>query len=449
MTSYEDVRAILLMGGTGDRFGSSRPKQFHLAAGKKLYLYTVEKFIDSDRFKEILLVAPSGWIREIEEDIKEYLGSSLRIIPGGATRQESSFLGVMACPSTTEIVVIHDAVRPFVTKRMIDENILKAQEVGAADTCIASTDTLVYAPSGDFIHTIPLRSHFLRGQTPQSFQFKLICQAHHHAQALTLEGISDDCRLVREIGAAVAIVQGEESNIKITTPLDLLLAEQMLRQGQFEERLPPRRDLRGARIAISGGTGGIGSALTRLLEKEGAIPIPLSRSADNSVNFRCSASIETCFTKLHEQFGPLDGLINCVGHLERASLQTLSKESIDAQIDLNFRGVVLACKHVQLKEGGQIINIASSSYFHGREEIAVYAATKAAIVNFSQGLAKERTDLIVNVVAPARTDTTMRRTQFPEENLELLLSAEKVAEEIVDLLRQARRFESVVEIRKG
>lgn len=437
------------MGGTGERFGSLRPKQLHLIAGKKLYLYTLEKFIDSARFEEILLISPLDWMGEIEEDCKSYPDAPIRILPGGVSRQESSWIGVRACPTTTKIVVIHDAVRPFVTKRIIDENIVKAQEIGAVDTCIASADTLVYAPNGEFIQNIPLRSHFLRGQTPQSFRFDLIHQAHLHAQLHKLEGVSDDCRLVREIDAAVAVVQGEEGNIKITTPLDLLLAEQMLRQGQVEERWEIRRDLRGARIAISGGTGGIGSALTSLLEHEGALPIPLSRSSDNAVNFRCGESIEKCFAQLHAQFGPLDGLINCVGYLERAPLEALSKDGIDAQIDLNFRGVVLACKHAQLKKGGQIINIASSSYSHGREEMAVYAAAKAAVVNFSQGLAKERTDLIVNVVAPARTDTMMRRTQFPEEDQELLLSAERVAEEIVDLLRQARRFESVIQIRKG
>jgi ribitol-5-phosphate 2-dehydrogenase (NADP+) / D-ribitol-5-phosphate cytidylyltransferase len=450
MAKYKNVRAILLMGGSGDRFGSSRPKQFHFVAGKKLYLYVLEKFIDSVCFDEILLVAPSMWIQDVQEDVKKYKNAPpIRILAGGMTRQESSYLGVMACPTTTEIVVIHDAVRPFLTDRIIEENILKARDTGAADTCIASADTLVYAPDGDFIQNIPVRAHFLRGQTPQSFNYKYIYEAHLHAQTKKFEGISDDCRLVREMGRPVAVVQGDESNIKITTPLDLLLAEQILRQGGYEERDPPRRDLRGAKIAISGGTGGIGRAVANLLEKEGAIPIPLSRSSPYSVDFQCSMSIENCFKKLYEQFGALDGLINCVGHLKRASLQELSEESIDAQINLNFRGVVLACKHVCLKEGGQIINIASSSYSYGREEMAVYGASKAAIVNFSQGLAKERADWIINVVAPARTDTTMRRSQFPEENPELLLSAEKVAEEIIHLLRQARQYQTVIEIRKN
>ncbi len=442
-----EIRAILLMGGLGERFGSARPKQFHLIAGKKTYLHTLERFLESGLFQEILLIAPLPWIEEVQKDIKEF-SKNVRVIEGGSTRQESSFLGIFACPDSTDIVVIHDAVRPFVSKRILEENIAKAIEFGAADTCIPSADTLVYAPDGQFIENIPIRAEYLRGQTPQSFNLPLIRKAHLHARMHSLEGVSDDCRLAKEIGATIAIVQGEESNIKITTPQDVILAEQLLRHGEVEEIVKETRNLRGMKIAISGGTGGIGQALTKLLEQEGAHPILLSRSTEFAVDFLDAGSIKSCFTSLEQQVGPLDGLVNCAGQLDRGSLHELSEEQIDAQIDVNFRGVIFACKHACLKEGGQIINVASSSYARGRGDIAVYAASKAAIVNFSQGFAQERPDLIVNVVAPARTDTLMRRAQFPEENRDLLLSPEEVAEEILDLLRRPRKFENVAEIRR-
>jgi 2-C-methyl-D-erythritol 4-phosphate cytidylyltransferase len=433
------VRAIILMGGTGERFGSGRPKQLHLLAGKKIYLHTLDRFVKSGLFEEILLVVPPQWREEIEKDCPGF-----RIIDGGMTRQESSYRGIMACPEDTEIVVIHDAVRPFVTERILKENIDKAREMGAVDTCIPSADTLVYAPSGDLIEAIPIRSHFLRGQTPQSFRLSLIKKAHLYALERKIDGVSDDCRLVKELDLPVAIVSGDERNIKITTPLDLHSAEQFLRQGFVEEPNHERKSLSGCVFAITGGTGGIGKEVARILENEGAKALLLSPSSKESpLDFRNPKSIKACF----ESIGCLDGLINCAGVLDRAPLRELSEDSIDAQIDVNFRGVVHACKYANLKEGGHIINVASSSYYRGREEISVYAAAKAAIVNFSQGLAQERPDLIINVAAPCRTDTPMRKEHYPEENPDGLLSATEVAEAIVDLLRQNRNYSSVIEIR--
>ncbi|MBS3902854.1 MAG: bifunctional cytidylyltransferase/SDR family oxidoreductase [Anaplasmataceae bacterium] len=444
-----EIRAILLMGGNSERFGSATPKQFHLLVGKKVYLHTLERFLDSELFLEIVLVVPSAWITEVREDLKNYSTVQVRVVDGGSTRQESSFLGLKACPSTTNIVVIHDAVRPFVSKQILQNNIAKALTYGAADTCIPSTDTLVYAPGGDFIEEVPVRAHFLRGQTPQSFQYSLIFNAHQHAQNRMLEGISDDCRLVREYGAQVAIVPGEDANMKITTPLDMLLAEQILRKTIPLPKGLPSYNLRGAKIAITGGTGGIGRAIAALLEKEGALPLFLSRSSvQHSIDFLDAPSIAHRFKAIHEQEGPLDALINCIGWLQKAPIHEQTEEDINTQIDLNLRGVILACKYVSLKQGAQIVNIASSSYSQGRGGIAVYAATKAAVVNFTQGLAQERPDLIVNVVAPQRTDTTMRRAHFPGEDPLYLLRAEEVAEEIVEILRQGRSFQSVIEIRK-
>ena len=237
------VRAILLMGGMGERFGSEQPKQFQMLAGKKIYLHTLMRFVESGLFEEILLVAPAEWKEEIK---RECLG--VRVVVGGATRQESSHRGVTACPEDTEIVVIHDAVRPFVDKRILKENIDKAREVGAVDTCIPTADTLVYAPKGKWIEAIPIRSHYLRGQTPQSFRFDVIKKAHLYAVQKKLEGVSDDCRLVKELGFPIAVVAGDERNIKITTLLDLHLAEQLLRRVWWKNPMGKKNPLRGASL---------------------------------------------------------------------------------------------------------------------------------------------------------------------------------------------------------
>ncbi len=164
------VKGILLMAGEGRRFEDPIPKQFHLLHGQKVYLWTLKVFLDSNLFEEIILATTPGSCEEVQREV----GASARVVPGGKTRQESSHLALKACGQDTEIVVIHDGVRPFVTKEILKKNIDGARKYGAVDTCIPMTDTLVHAPDHEKIRTIPPRSEYYQGQTPQSFSYPLI-----------------------------------------------------------------------------------------------------------------------------------------------------------------------------------------------------------------------------------------------------------------------------------
>jgi len=187
--------ALLLMAGTGKRFGSALPKQFHYLAGKKIYLHTLERFLTAALFDEVILVVTADRIDEIKAEVPPFV----RIVAGGASRQESSYLGLRACRDCA-VVCIHDVVRPFVTTELLRETILCAQEYGAVNTCIPSTDTLVYAPGQRTIHSIPLRRDYLRGQTPQAFQYPLILAAHEIARTNGMIDRTDDCTLIVERG---------------------------------------------------------------------------------------------------------------------------------------------------------------------------------------------------------------------------------------------------------
>lgn len=443
------VTAILLMGGTGNRFGSDLPKQFHRLAGKKIYSHTLEACLYSELFTEILLVAPQEWIHEIEKDLLSYDTKNIRITAGGATRQESSLRGLIACKTETEIVVIHDAVRPFVTKEILKKNIEGALLFQAVDTCIPSADTLVYAPAMDQVSSIPPRSDYRRGQTPQSFSYPLILNAHLQAQAQGVQNQSDDCALVLRLGHPIHIVEGSEENLKITTELDLFLAEQLLRLKTLPTTLSLSSSLKGQRIAITGGTSGIGKALCTLLEQEGAIPIILGRTAPHyPVDLTSFAKTQHIFDQILTDHGPLDALVNSAGQLKVQSLDTLSAEEIDQLIKTNLTSVIYSCKCVHLKKGGRIVNIASSSYTRGRADLTIYASAKAAVVNFTQGLAEERPELFINALIPQRTRTPMRLTHFPEEDPETLLDPQEVAQEILSLLKQQTMTGSLIEIRK-
>ncbi len=440
------ITAILLMGGTGERFGSSLPKQFHRLAGKKIYLHTLERFLHSHLFDEILLICPSPWLDQVTQETAHL--PHFRILAGGTTRQESSFLALQACTPDTEIVVIHDAVRPFISSEILKENIIQAQQHGAIDTCIPSADTLVHAPSYPLIHTIPLRSEYLRGQTPQSFHYPLILKAHQTAHSDGITNRSDDCSLVLRLGHPIHIVAGSEHNIKITTELDLYLAEQIYRLAPHS--LPnPTHPLAGKRYIVTGGTGGIGTAICAQLREQGALPIPVSRTSSTyRADLTSFAETQRVFDQIHADLGPVDGLINSIGQLQLNPLSTLPPSEIDSQLATNLHALIYCCKCAHLHDRAHIVNIASSSYARGRSDFTVYSSAKAAVVNFTQGLAEERPHLFINAIVPQRTHTPMRTQNYPEEALDTLLTPGEVASEILTLLGHHGLTGSIIEIRK-
>jgi len=218
--------ALLLMAGIGSRLGSPIPKQFHLLGSKKVYLHTLETFLNSHLFQQIILVCHPDWIDQVKNEIPS--DPTIRIIAGGPTRQTSSFLGLQACQNT-DVVMIHDAVRPFVSQEILERNLKAVLEHHAVDTCIPSADTIVHAESGEFITAIPPRKNYLRGQTPQTFDYQLILKAHQITKAADS---TYDCCLVLELGHPVNIVTGSEENVKITTEMDIETAEALLNRRE-------------------------------------------------------------------------------------------------------------------------------------------------------------------------------------------------------------------------
>jgi 2-C-methyl-D-erythritol 4-phosphate cytidylyltransferase len=433
------IHALLLMGGEGKRFGGETPKQFLMLAGKKVYLHTLDVFAKCPFFDEILLICHSDWIEQVRIETIQY--PNIRIVLGGETRQQSSYLGLKA--SHADIVVIHDAVRPFVTEEILQANVRGAIQHGAVDTCIPSADTLVQALENAIVN-IPDRKTLLRGQTPQSFRYEWILKAHEASKAQA----TDDCRLVLDLGYPVHIVPGDESNIKITTELDLFLAEQLFRLRCKTTPPTMKGSLHGKLIAVVGGTGGIGQAICHQLKEAGALPIPLSRSSSYPIDLTQPLSIQQAFNHLHTQFGPLDGLINCAGKLAVKPLAELSLPEIEELLAVNLQGLILCCHAVKLKEGAHLINISSSSFSRGRKHYGVYSSAKAGVVNFTQSLAEERPDLRIWSVIPQRTLTPMRTIPFPNEDPTTLLHPNEIAEQILQILQDPHSTGQLLEIRK-
>ena len=207
------------MAGEGKRLGSPLPKQFHSLGSQKIYQHTLQTLMNADIFQQIVLVCHPTWMAEVEREIPQH--PSLCVVAGGLTRQASSWLGLQACNPQPQYVMIHDAVRPFVTQDILKRNRTAVLQHGAVNTCIPSADTLVQHEN-QFITAIPPRRNFLRGQTPQTFKYQLIIEAHQKTEQTEA---TDDCSLVLEQGHPIAVVMGEEDNMKITTERDVQLAQ--------------------------------------------------------------------------------------------------------------------------------------------------------------------------------------------------------------------------------
>ncbi|EHD1675683.1 IspD/TarI family cytidylyltransferase [Listeria monocytogenes] len=231
------IYAQILAGGKGTRMGNvSMPKQFLPLNGKPIIVHTVEKFILNTRFDKILISSPKEWMNHAEDNIKKYISDDrIVVIEGGEDRNETIMNGIRFVEKTygltdDDIIVTHDAVRPFLTHRIIEENIDAALKTGAVDTVIEALDTIVESSNHEVITDIPVRDHMYQGQTPQSFNMKKV---YSHYQNLTPEKkqiLTDACKICLLAGDEVKLVKGEIFNIKITTPYDLKVANAIIQE---------------------------------------------------------------------------------------------------------------------------------------------------------------------------------------------------------------------------
>ncbi len=213
---------LALFGGKGERFGSAEPKQFTLLDGEPMLLVTLKAYEGLPCVDGILVVAESSSLEKTRSLIKEAsLTKVLDVVPGGKTRQESSFLGLQALLSLKagvhDLVLIVDGDRPCISGDLVERCYAKAEEVGAAVTAIPSSDSVLLGEEGMVSSYVPREAVYLV-QTPQCFHFGEILWAH--AQ-LKNERFTDDASLLVSMGKSVAIVTGERDNVKITTPCDV------------------------------------------------------------------------------------------------------------------------------------------------------------------------------------------------------------------------------------
>lgn len=237
MVGEHKVYAAILAGGSGTRMGNPEtPKQFLMLGDKPILVHTVEKFCIDDSFDLVLVLCPEPWMQKTRDLLKKYCPEhcdKVAVVAGGASRNDTvrnaiAYLDSNCSVDVETVLVTHDAVRPFVSYRIIVDNIRAAIEYGACDTVIPATDTIVQSENGQSISAIPDRSKLYQGQTPQSFN---LLELKALMSSLTAEEeavLTDACKIYTLRGKNVALVRGDVSNMKITYPQDLRVASALM-----------------------------------------------------------------------------------------------------------------------------------------------------------------------------------------------------------------------------
>jgi 2-C-methyl-D-erythritol 4-phosphate cytidylyltransferase len=204
---------------------ADRAKQMLELGGVPLLIHTLRRFEDCDAVDQVILVLQPNLTTDVLALISRYnLKKIARVVGGGAERQDSVYRGIQVIKEeVADIVVVHDAVRPFVRPEEIRAVIGRAQNTGAALMAMAAIDTIKQVKSGRVQRTLD-RKRIFHAQTPQAFRYPIIREAYERAYA---DGFTatDDSQLVERIGHRVSVVEGSPINIKITRPFDLSLAE--------------------------------------------------------------------------------------------------------------------------------------------------------------------------------------------------------------------------------
>ena len=221
------VKAIILAGGYSKRIDSRVPKQLLKIEKKSILAYTLDVFEKYKQIDSIILVANRKYIPQFRNLIKKHRYKKIeQVCLGGRTRQQSVF-NALKKTKNCDYVIIHDGVRPFVTRRIISRAIKAAKEFGAAACAVKAVDTIVAADKG-YIDSLLCRNKLWHIQTPQAFKFDLILHAHLNARSKKIFDSTDDAQLAMKFGKKVIIVQGSYQNLKISSPFDLYLARLLL-----------------------------------------------------------------------------------------------------------------------------------------------------------------------------------------------------------------------------
>ncbi len=442
--------AVILAGGLGLRSGFSRPKQIVKLGGRPVIAHTLQQFQSHPDIAEIAVVLNKDCLHEVESLVmRERFTKVRKLLLGGTERYQSSLAAICAYEEEAEAddirLLFHDAVRPFVSHRIISDVLGALENYGSVDTATPAVDTVIRVDAAtNTIEDVPDRSLLRLGQTPQGFHYRVIKEAYDRALADVNFKTTDDCGVVLRYAPQykTVVVDGEPSNRKLTYSDDLLVMDKLLqtnagrnlREGGEAIALSTLKD---RTVIVFGGTSGIGASISRMATGFGANVVSIGRSS--GVDITRSDDVRRLLAETAETYGRVDAVVNTAGILSRQPLANMSADEIDNDIRTNFLGpvTIASISHEFLRRTrGHLLFFSSSSYTYGRAFYSTYSASKAAVVNLTQALADEWNDdgIKVNCVNPARAKTPMRTKAFGIEPEGSLLDPDEIATKSLNIL---------------
>ncbi|MGW1077615.1 SDR family NAD(P)-dependent oxidoreductase [Streptomyces sp. NPDC002537] len=454
-SSPQRTVAVVLAGGTGRRVGLAIPKQLIKIAGRPILEHTLRAFEESPDIDDVLVLMHRDFLSQAQELVDRAGLCKVRgVHVGGATRSETTRQALEAlrgylAEGEDPKVLLHDAVRPLVSQRVISDCVRALDTYQAVNVAIPSSDTVIvtreHGGDGEFVTDIPPRDRLSRGQTPQAFRFSTLRAAHRIAAADRSFEATDDCSVVLRCLPAVPIhvVRGEEHNMKVTHPVDMFIADKLFQLAC--EIAPAHRSesaylqsLDGKVVVIFGASYGIGARIREFAEKHGAWVFAYSRSGTGT-HVERPEDISAALAEARDKADRIDYVVNTAALLGLGKLADTDVAKIVQATAVNYLAPlhIARAAHPYLAETrGQLLLYTSSSYTRGRADYSIYSSAKAATVNLTQALADEwaADGVRVNCINPERTSTPMRWNAFGHEPEDTLLTAEEVAQTSVDVL---------------
>jgi 2-C-methyl-D-erythritol 4-phosphate cytidylyltransferase len=452
--------AVVLAGGVGTRVGLDIPKQLIKIAGRPIIEHTIDVLSASPLVDEILVMMTPGYLDEVRAIVRRGgYDKVTQILEGAQTRNGTTARALAALGDGECNVLFHDAVRPLVSQRIIADCVAALAQHQAVDTAIPSADTIISVDDRDTIDDVLPRAVLRRGQTPQGFRLSVIRRAYEIADRDPDFVATDDCTVVLRYlpDVPIAVVAGDERNMKVTEPIDVYLADKLFQLTSHD--LPEARTeaeyraaLAGRTMVVFGGSYGIGADIAALAEGYGATVRTFSRSSTRT-HVERRDDVRSAARAVLDDTGRVDYVVNTAGVLPRGSLEETSEETIYAATEINYLAPIHIAQefypHLRDSKGSMLL-FTSSSYTRGRSSYSLYSSAKAAVVNLTQALADEwaPTGVRVNCINPERTSTPMRRKAFGEEPEGTLLDSETVARASLDILLSTNTGH-VIDVRKA
>jgi 2-C-methyl-D-erythritol 4-phosphate cytidylyltransferase len=452
--------AVLLAGGVGARVGLDIPKQLIKIAGRTILEHTLAALDSHPMIDEIIVMMAPGHLDAVRAIVREGgYTKVVDILEGADTRNGTTLRALDRLGREECNVLLHDAVRPLVTARIITECFEALRLHQAVDVAIPSADTIIEVSPEETIRDIPPRASLRRGQTPQAFRASVIREAYARAGRDPDFVATDDCTVVLRYlpDVPIYVVHGDERNMKVTEPIDVYLADKLFQLSGSDAPAPLSEDdyraaLGGRTVVVFGGSYGIGSDIAALAEGYGARVFTFSRSSTGT-DVGKRADIVAAAARVIEETDRVDYVVNTAGVLPRGELSETTEETIYAATEINYLGPLFLAQefypHLARTQGSMLL-FTSSSYTRGRAGYSLYSSAKAATVNLTQALADEWSSagVRINCVNPERTATPMRTKAFGHEAKDTLLDSMAVARSSLDVLVSGQTGH-IIDVRKS